>query len=221
MLISLLLAAAPTLPAAPPTPEARFAACAALARTDAVKALAEAEAWRSLGGGLPARECLGLAYVGAERWAPAALAFEQAAREAEIGRDGRAAMLWVQSGNASLAGDDAGKARIAFDRALALPALAGALRGEVHMDRARALVELGDAKGARIDLDTALKLVPDDPMGWLLSAALARRQGDLARAAADIAEAARRAPGDTEIEAERTRIDGMHDAAAPAIKAKP
>ncbi len=220
MLFLALAASASTPATAPPlTDQARYVACTRLARSDGAKAIAEAEAWQVAGGGLLARQCLGLAYVAVERWAPAAIAFEQAAREAEIHGDGRAANLWVQAANASLANDEATKARASLDRALAIAALVGPLRGEALMDRARADVALGDLTAARSDLDAALKLVPADPMGWLLSAALARRQGQLDRAAADIGEALRLASNDPDILAEKERIDGMRTGAAAANKA--
>ncbi|OHT18157.1 tetratricopeptide repeat protein [Edaphosphingomonas haloaromaticamans] len=177
----------------------RFEACAALAEKQPEQAVKEADAWRTGGGGLPARMCLGLAYVSLERWGPAAITFEQAAREAEIQRDGRAAPLWVQAGNAALAGDDPAMARGYFDRALALPVLSDAMRGETLLDRARAQVAINNLADARADLDKALTLVPRDPMAWLLSATLARRQGDAARATKDIAEAARLAPNEAPV----------------------
>lgn len=204
LLIALQTAAGPASDAA----EKRFEACAALTKSDPEKALAEANAWR-VGGGLPARMCLGLAYVALERWGPAAITFEQAATEAEIQRDGRAANLWVQAGNAALAGEDPAKARGYFNRALALPVLAGEMRGEVHLDRARAGVAIGDLAAARADLDEAVKLVPRDPMAWLLSATLARRQDDAARAQKDIAEATRLAPQEAPIAYEEGNIAAL------------
>jgi tetratricopeptide (TPR) repeat protein len=213
----LLLAAAVT--ASPD--ETRFVACAKLAETDPAKAAAEAEAWRVANGGLLARQCLGLAYSAQERWAPAAVAFEQAARDAELRRDGRAATLWVQAGNAALAGNDPGKARFAFDRALALPTLSKAMRGETFIDRARAGVAASDLPGARADLDKAIGLVPADPMVWLLSANLALRQNDLARAKGHIAEAVRLAPDDAAVAYEAGNVAaaaGQHEAALAAWK---
>lgn len=192
--------------AAPAEQQQRFNDCVALANRNAEKAITEAETWRSNGGGLLARQCLALAYVAAERWAPAALTFEQAARDAQIQQDGRAANLWVQSGNASLANDEPVKARTAFDRALALPVLSDAMRGEALMDRARANVAADDPAAARTDLDAALKLVPEDPMGWLLSATLARRQKEYPRAEKDIREAARLAPDASAIAYEQGNI---------------
>lgn len=218
-MIPLLLLAA-TAAAAPQSAEQqRFIACAKLAETDPVKAAADAEAWRIANGGLLARQCLGLAYAAQGRWAPAAIAFEQAARDAEIQRDGRAATLWVQSGNASLAGDDPAKARMAFDRALALPVMSKEMQGEVYVDRARANVAAGDIAAARADLDKAIGLVPADPMVWLLSANIALRQKDLPKAQGHIAEAIRLAPNDAEVAYEAGNVaaaSGAPDAARVA-----
>lgn len=219
MLIALSAAAA----AAASSPEAaRFDACAALAERDPAKALDEAGAWRLKGGGVLARQCEGLAYVAQKRWAPAALAFEAAARLAERDADGRAATLWVQAGNASLAGGDAAKARASLDAAIAHNTLTGQSLGEATLDRARARAALGDLTGARADLDQTIRLVPADPLGWLLSATLARRMNDPARAMADIDEAARRAPDDASVALEAGNIAmmaGRADAARTAWEA--
>jgi tetratricopeptide (TPR) repeat protein len=217
MIPLLLFALAATAPAG--GTQARFQACTDLAKTDPAKAAASADAWRVSGGGLLARECLGVAYAAQERWEPAQIAFEQAAQEAEIQRDGRAANLWVQAGNAALAGGDASKARQAFDRALALPVLSDPMRGEAYLDRARTAVALNDNVAARADLDQALKLVGKDPMAWLLSATLARRQGDAARASTDIAQASLLAPDEAAVLFEVGNIAelrGDHEAAHSA-----
>jgi tetratricopeptide (TPR) repeat protein len=217
--ILLMLAAA----AAPLSPEqTRFEACAALAERDPVRALDEASTWRVAGGGLLARQCEGLAYVTQKRWLPAATAFEAAAKEADLKSDGRAATLWVQAGNAALAGNDAAKALLYFDGALARGALQGDQLGEAHLDRARARAALGDMKGARADLDLATKHVPADPLGWLLSATLARKMNDLPRAQRDIEEAAKRSPDDASVALEAGNIailSGRDDAARTAWQA--
>jgi tetratricopeptide (TPR) repeat protein len=217
--ILLMLAAA----AAPVTPEqTRFDACATLAERDPVRALDEASTWRVAGGGLLARQCEGLAYVTQKRWLPAAAAFEAAAKEADLKSDGRAAMLLVQAGNAALAGNDAAKALPYFDGALARGALQRDQLGEAHLDRARARAALGDMKGARADLDLATKFVPADPLGWLLSATLARKMSDLPRAQRDIEEAAKRSPDDASVALEAGNIailSGRDDAARTAWQA--
>jgi tetratricopeptide (TPR) repeat protein len=185
---------------------ARFEACVALASANPAKALDEAGAWRIDGGGVLARQCSGLAYAAMNRWPSAALAFEQAAKQSESDRDGRAPRLWVLAGNAALAGREPGRARGYFDAALSGGALKGGEAGEAHLDRARARVAGGDYKGARADLDAALKLVPADPLGWLLSATLARKEGDLKRAQADILEATKRSPDDASVANEAGNI---------------
>lgn len=191
--------AAPEPDAAPADPaeaaaEARYRACAAQVRSNPEQAIAVAGGWRVEGGGFHARQCLGLAYVALERWAEAAEVYEEGARAADAAADPRRADLWIQAGNAWLAAGEPTRAAQAIDAALATQNLTDELRGEAHLDRARALVALGNAGGARADLDRALQLVPSDPMAWYLSAELARRGDDLARARSDIARALELAP---------------------------
>ena len=179
--------------------EARYRSCTAEVRTNAEAAVATANAWREQGGGLPARQCLGLALVALERWAPAATAFEQAARDAEAASDPRRADFWVQAGNAWVAAGDGPRALAAFDAALLTTNLTGQLRGEVHLDRARAQVALGNPAVARTEIDRALQLVPADPFAWYLSAALARRENNVSRAGTDIARARQLSPDSPDI----------------------
>jgi tetratricopeptide (TPR) repeat protein len=226
-MIPLLLAVAASASPVPPAPTP-FAECIALVDKDPVKAIDYASAWRLRGGDLDARQCLGLAFAAQQRWAAAAVAFEQAAQEAEKLHAPRSGQLWMQAGNASLAGGDFPKARLAFDAALAGGQLRGADQGEAHLDRARAAVAVKDSKAARADLDAAIKLVPEDALAWLLSATLARRDGDLARALADIAEAAKRSPDDASVAFEAGNIAALSgaDGAArtaweAAVKASP
>jgi tetratricopeptide (TPR) repeat protein len=207
----LLIALAAATPA-----ETRFAECVAQVEADPVKAIEFAGAWRLQNGGVLARQCLGLAYAAQEKWASAATAFEQAAGDAEAAKDGRAANLWVQAGNAALAAGDAAKARRHIDAALVSGALSGAAKGEAHLDRARAMVALSDNVGARTDIDAALKLVPEDPLAWLLSATLARRMNDLPRASADITEAAIRSSDDASVALEAGNIAYLSGSEAAA-----
>jgi tetratricopeptide (TPR) repeat protein len=218
-MILLLALAAATPPAAPTADAARFEACVALVDSDPAQAIDRASTWQIQGGGVLARQCLGMAYGEQKRWASAATAFEGAARLAETTGDGRAAILWVQAGNAALAANDPAKARNFLDAALARGQLIGDASGEAHLDRARALAAIGDLKGARADLDIAVKDVPADPLAWLLSATLARKMEDLPRATADIAEAAKRSPDDSSVALEAGNIallSGHEDAARTA-----
>ena len=197
----------------------RFAACVRLTKDHPAAALTQAQDWAAKSTEVPARHCLALAFVAGEQWTSAAAAFEAVAKDAAAKQDGRAATLWSQGGNAALAAGDPTRARIDLDLALALPTLPNAMRGEAWMDRARADVALDDPATARTDLDEAVKLVPQDPFAWLLSATLARRQNDLARADTDIARAARLAGDDPAVMLEQGNIawaKGAHDAARAA-----
>lgn len=206
IVLTLLAAAGLPLAQLPGDDAARFRACTALIAKDPAAAVEQADAWARARANVPSRHCLGLAFVATERWEPASLTFEQAARDAEAQRDGRAALLWSQAGNAAIAGDDPAKGRGFLDRALALPSLSPAMQGEAWLDRARADVALDDAKQARIDLDKGLALVPQDPFAWLLSATLARRDKDLVRATKDIAVAVKSAPDDSSVALEQGNI---------------
>ncbi|MGQ0559221.1 MAG: tetratricopeptide repeat protein [Sphingosinicella sp.] len=193
-LLPLLLAIAAQ--ASSPTPSADAASehyriCLGLVRSDAARAVSSAEEWRLAGGGVPARQCLGLAYVRLERWAEAAAVFAQAAAEAQgVAK----ADLHAQAGNAWLAAGEAAQAEAALSAALVVRGLAETARGEAHVDRARARVALGNVSGARSDLDAAVRLAPGNATAWYLSAELARRAGDAARARTDSATALRLAP---------------------------
>lgn len=200
MLLSLLLILQDT-----PEPP-RFAECMDLATSDPAAGQDNANKWRGEGGGALARQCLGVAYANQSRWDSAAAAFEDAAREAELAKSGKVADFWVQSGNAWLAAGNPAKARSAFDAALATASLTGLALGEAHLDRARALVAAGDSEGARDDIDKALANAPSDPLAWLLSATLARRTGDMKRAAKDITEALRLSGDDVSVQFEAGNI---------------
>jgi tetratricopeptide (TPR) repeat protein len=203
--ILLALAAAAPAPAAP----ASFKACAELVRSDPERAAPAAAEWFARGGGLDALNCRGLALSALERWTDAAAAFEQAALQAEQAMDRRRADFRVEAGNAWLAAGDAAKARSAFDAALAAHLMSPPLQGEVLLDRARAGVAAGDPAAARADIDKALALVPTDPFAWYLSAALARRERNVARAKADIAKAVALAPDDAAILLEAGNVAGL------------
>ena len=231
MILPLLLVAAAAAPGPADTRgvQARFDACAKLSDTDPTAAQKEAIAWAKTGGGVAAAQCLGIARSAADDWKGALDAFTTAADLADKTHEPvAAANMWVSAGNAALAGGDFAKAREALSTAIASPALPGALKGEAYLDRARAAVGAGDTASARADLDQAVKLVPEDPMAWLLSATLARRMGDTARAKADINQAMMKAPNQSDILYEAGNIAAaagdMEDARAQwtrAVSAEP
>jgi len=191
------------------TPQNRYRDCLALTRTAPARAVGQAQAWLGSGGGIMAAQCLGLALAAQEKWPEAAAAFEAAARDAEARQDRRRGDLWVEAGNARLAAGDAAAARKAFDSALATGQLIPQLEGEVHLDLGRTAVAQGDPAGARLHIDKGLALVPKDPFGWYLSAALARQQNDLALARDHIARAVSLAPDDASILLEAGNIAGL------------
>lgn len=144
-----------------------------------------------------AARCDGVALSQGGKWRAAAERFEGAAKALT---GSKAAGLWAQAGNAWLAAGEAARAGTALDAALTSGAtLPAAERGEIQLDRARAAVAAGDLDAGRTVLDQALASAPAEPLGWLLSATLARRMGQPRRAATDIAEALKRAPEDAAV----------------------
>lgn len=152
------------------------------------------------------RQCEAAASVAAGNYGKAADAFELAAREAETVRDPASSGLWLQAGNAALAANDHQRALPFLNAAIARGNLAGEELGEAYLDRARAYAGLGKLVEARADLDQATRLVPADPLGWLLSATLSRRLNDLGRARSDIQRAAELAPDDSGVALEAGNI---------------
>ena len=189
----------------------RFDRCHDSATEDPVAGMAEAQRWLIEGGGYIARQCLGFAQAKGGLFDAATESFAQAANDAEAVRDWRAANLWAQAGNAALAAGDAERAKRHLDAALVQGRLTGLALGEVHLDRARAALAVEDWAGARSDFDLATRHAAQDPLAWLLSATLARRQGDLVRAQADINTARQLGPRDAAIMLESGNIAASAD----------
>ena len=204
-LAALALAAfqpSPAPPAdAPQSANDRLRACIALVHSNPEQAATEARGWLDEQGAprLMARRCLGLAFAEQAQWAAAATVYDLAAQEAEAANDPGRASFRAQAGNAWLAAGEAQRALQALDGALTTTGLDQAQRGQALLDRARAQVALGRADRARGDIDSALQLVPGESLAWYLSAALARRANDPARAASDIARARQLSPNDPDI----------------------
>lgn len=189
----------------------RFDRCHDTATDDAVAGMVEAQRWIVEGGGFIARQCLGFAQAKAGLFDAATESFAQAATDAEAARDWRAANLWAQAGNAALAAGDPERALGHLNAALVQGRLTGLQLGEAYLDRARAALALERWSNARSDLDLAVQHAAQDPLAWLLSATLARRQGDLARAQADITVASQLGPRDAAIALEAGNIAAAGD----------
>lgn len=191
--------------------------CLATARDDPAKARALAEEWVARTSGAQratGRHCLGVAAGNAGDWAGAAAAFLAARDEADSLRF--RARMGALAGSALLAQDKASEALAALEAAQPLAEGDAALGSEIAQERAVALVTLGRESDAAAALVKARTLGPDDAQAWLLSATLARRQGDLAAAQAQIEKAASLDPRDPAIGLEAGVIAalGGRDAAA-------
>ncbi len=200
---------------APPTDRsARFETCIDQALEDPKSAIITASEWHISGGGWLAKQCHGFALSETGDFAQAAAIFGDAAEAAATAKAPETTKLYAQAGNAALASGDAQNAIAAFDKALQFAALnTGAAQstanqdiGLIRLDRARALVALNKTDDAKTELALAQTLTPQDPLVWLLSATLARRSGDYARAQADLDVAVKLAPRDPAIALEAGNI---------------
>jgi len=125
----------------------------------------------------------------------AAQSFEEAAK-ASSDKDPRTARMWAAAGNLWLTANQAGKAALDLDRALAMPGLEAEQHGEALLDRARAAEAQDDLKTARAKANEAAASISSDPFYWYFSAALAIRENDRATAKAAIGKALTLAPSD-------------------------
>lgn len=198
--------ASPSLPEAKTPTDIRFSQCIDQATDDPGKGLLAANKWQIEGGGFLARNCLGFAYAELENWTKAVPEFVLSAKGAEAAKDDRSAIFWSQAGNAALAKGDHAVALTYLEAALKQDRLDGLLKGEVHLDMARVYVALDQYEQAKTQFALVHELVPEDPLGWLLSATLARRMGDLAQAKSDVAVAAKLAGADPAVALEAGNI---------------
>lgn len=209
------------LPGRVDTPSA-IASCLEAARVDPAKARAFAAEWVSRTSGAQqaaGNHCLGVAEGSAGNWVAAANAFI-AARDAAPEPRFRARM-GALAGSALLAQGDDADAITALDGAAADAAGDAGLGGAIALDRATALVRLARLDEARGALETARGMLPGDAHAWLLSATLARRQGDLAAAQGFIETAAALDPRDPAIGLEAgvvAALGGRTDAARKSFE---
>ncbi|ANU06873.1 tetratricopeptide repeat protein [Paraurantiacibacter namhicola] len=213
--VLLALAQAAPLPQPILTPaQARLESCLQTAAVDATTALVEAAEWQEGTVGTErsyALQCQGQALVFLLRWDAAAQSFI-AARDARLASsfDARA-RLGAMAGNALLASGDAEAALVALDQARGDAMTWGdaVMLGGIEVDRGRVLVALGRPVDAAAALLDARRNAPQNPEAWLLSATLARRQDDLARASGWIGTALALDPRNPDILLEAGLIDAL------------
>ncbi len=218
-LLLLLITAVPALAEPSAADRHRYDTCLAQARSDPAVAVQAAQGWRIERGGVPARHCLGLAQLALGDYAAAIASLEGAALESEADANGQAALLWAQAGNAALLAEQTDKA--ITDLSTAVAEASGPAKADPLIDRARAYVEAKRLPEAAADLDRVTGIAPDNRLGWLLKATLARRAGDLAKAETAILAAAKLgADADVELEAGNiAKAQGKTDLARQAWQA--
>ena len=188
----------------PPYPPSRLQACLDDAEASPSDAIDDAEAWLTTVKGttqVEPNQCLGAAHSRRGEWAEAEAAFLAARDAAAVSDYTRRAQLGGMAGNAALAGQAPARALTALELAQADAQKADDVRlsGEIAIDRARALVALKRDADAAKALAEARTSAANNPLAWLLSATLSRRQGKLGEAQVQIATAATLAPTDPEI----------------------
>ena len=156
----------------------RLLNCMQLAQQDPAAAIAEGARWALTDNGVEAHLCLGVGYENDGEWARAEQSYMQAHARAEATNDTRQIGILVNAGRMALADGNAETARSRFDTALASDQLGESERGHVLLERAQVHVVLDDGTAAQTDLIAAQALMPNDKLVWLLSATLARRQGN-------------------------------------------
>lgn len=200
---ALLLAQASSLPS---FDEVRFADCQKLIESDAPSALVFASEWKQTDSDFFAQACFAGAQAANGKFAEAATHFEIAATAADHAGHKQASGFRGQAGNAALAAGLTDKAISNFTMALADPTLSLNQRAEFLIDRARTYVSSNRAQEAEGDLRETRRIAPDNKIGWLLSATLARRSGKLEDAQNHIVTAAKLSPSDAAIALEAGNI---------------
>ena len=191
-------AAPAVVAAAEPT---RLQLCLQAVDESPLAAIEAAEEWLKVSKGATTAEpnhCLGMAYSRLGRSVEAEVAFTFARDALPANELRRRASYGALAAMAVLEQGDPARAEAFFAAAAAEAQNSGDARlaGDIAIDRARAQVALKQNGAAEAGLAAARLGSPDNPEGWLLSATLARRQGQLAEAQRFIEHAAVLAPRD-------------------------
>ncbi len=179
----------------------RMSDCLRQAQANPAEALEFAAAWVQTVKGQPAVDparCRSVALGAIDRWSEAADAFTLA-RDLEAMRHLRAS-YGAMAGNAALAAGDPARAEALFAKAHAdASIMPPRFAGDIAIDRSRALIALKRESEAATALAEGRTASPENPVGWLLSATLARRQDRLSEAQTFVQRASALDPRDPEI----------------------
>jgi tetratricopeptide (TPR) repeat protein len=194
--------------ALPTLNEVKLRDCLKLVRQDAKSGIVSANEWAQTESKASyfADICLASGYAADGKFSEAADRFQRAAKGAEAEKDLRSAQLWAQAGNAALSAGQASDALSFLNSALMPGKLLPGERIDALIDRTRAYVADAKADLAMNDLAELRRIAPDNGQGWLLSATLARRTGDLAAAQDFIKTAAAILPSDPAVSLEAGNI---------------
>lgn len=171
---------------------AHYRRCLADSSANPAIALADAEAWVKVGGGVPAEHCAALSLVSLKRYAEAGARLDRIA-------SGRAALdvefriaLYDQAGNAWLLAGEGAKAVQSLTGALTL----SAGDPDLFTDMARAQAMVRNWHEVVLDLNAALQLNPRRADLLVLRASARRALKQYAEARGDIAAALKLKPND-------------------------
>lgn len=181
-----------------PSPSGKLRDCLNAAQASPAAALVNGQTWLTAASGAEralAQRCIGAASIALGLWNDGEAAFLAARDTPGIAAQDRA-LFGAMAGNAALAAGASERALGLLDLARAEAEGSNPLVAGIERDRARALVALKREGEAASALETARRADPQHPEGFLLSATLARRQGDLAAAQGFIETASTLDPAD-------------------------
>ena len=188
----------------PTLEEARLQSCLMQVRLDSATAIAQASEWQgevSGPGSAYPLQCLGIAYTRMGKWEAARDAFVEARDATPADVHDLRATLGAMAGNAALAINDNSTASSVLASAEEDATAAGdrVLAATIARDLSRALAALNRDDEAIEAIYRARTQDPQSAEGWQLSAAFARRAGDLDKAQLYIETAVALDPRDPDI----------------------
>jgi len=170
--------------------QVRYDACLDAAVASPEATYEEALAWRSEGGGLPARHCAAMALYAMERHLDAAEELEAIGHSTFAPGDTAKAEILAQAGEAYLIAEAYPEARDAFGQALEL----APGHPDLHLGSAKASAAYGDFERAARQASRALNAEPGNIEAMIVRGDARMRTGDLDGAESDARQAIASAP---------------------------